>query len=68
MRGPLNIPRSPQGRPVVVQAGASEPGKELAARTADAIFAAQITLEEAVAFYADASKAGSPSSAARMTI
>ncbi|MBB3444544.1 LLM class flavin-dependent oxidoreductase [Rhizobium sp. BK379] len=53
VRGPLNIPRSPQGRPVVVQAGASEPGKELAARTAEAIFAAQITLEEAVAFYAD---------------
>jgi len=36
-----------------VQAGASEPGKELAARTAEAIFAAQITLEEATAFYAD---------------
>ncbi len=53
VRGPLNIPRSPQGRPVLIQAGASEPGKELAARTAEAIFAAQITLEEAVAFYAD---------------
>lgn len=53
VRGPLNIPRSPQGRPVLVQAGASEPGKELAARTAEAVFAAQITLEEAVAFYAD---------------
>lgn len=53
VRGPLNIPRSPQGRPVVVQAGASEPGKELAARTAEAIFAAHITLEEAKAFYAD---------------
>lgn len=53
VRGPLNIPRSPQGRPVVVQAGASEPGKELAARTAEAIFAAQITLDEAKAFYAD---------------
>lgn len=53
VRGPLNIPRSPQGRPVVVQAGASEPGKELAARTAEVIFAAQITLDEAVGFYAD---------------
>jgi len=53
VRGPLNIPRSPQGRPVLVQAGASEPGKELAARTAEAIFAAQITLDEATAFYAD---------------
>jgi FMN-dependent oxidoreductase (nitrilotriacetate monooxygenase family) len=53
VRGPLNIPRSPQGRPVVVQAGASEPGKELAARTAEVIFAAQITLDEARTFYAD---------------
>ncbi|EJT01522.1 LLM class flavin-dependent oxidoreductase [Rhizobium sp. CCGE 510] len=53
VRGPLNIPRSPQGRPVLVQAGASGPGKELAARTAEAIFAAHITLEEAKAFYAD---------------
>ncbi|GLQ09466.1 monooxygenase [Devosia yakushimensis] len=53
VRGPLNTPRTPQGHPVVVQAGASEPGKELAARTAEAIFAAQITLDEAVGFYAD---------------
>ncbi|WP_216856381.1 LLM class flavin-dependent oxidoreductase, partial [Acidisphaera sp. S103] len=44
VRGPLNIARSPQGHPVVVQAGASEPGKELAARTAEAIFTAQQTL------------------------
>jgi len=51
--GPLNTPRTLQGHPVVVQAGASEPGKELAARTAEAIFAAQITLGEATAFYAD---------------
>ncbi|MER8885434.1 LLM class flavin-dependent oxidoreductase [Mesorhizobium sp. M0816] len=53
VRGPLNTPRTPQGHPVVVQAGASDPGKELAARTAEAIFAAQITLDEATAFYAD---------------
>ena len=53
VRGPLNTPRTPQGHPVVVQAGASEPGKELAARTAEAIFAAQITLDEAVSYYAD---------------
>ncbi|MBY3328828.1 LLM class flavin-dependent oxidoreductase [Rhizobium laguerreae] len=53
VRGPLNIPRSPQGRPVLVQAGASGPGKELAARTAEAIFAAHITLDEAKDFYAD---------------
>ncbi|MER8975458.1 MULTISPECIES: LLM class flavin-dependent oxidoreductase [unclassified Mesorhizobium] len=53
VRGPLNTPRTPQGHPVVVQAGASGPGRELAARTAEAIFAAQITLDEATAFYAD---------------
>ena len=34
--GPLNVARSPQGRPVVVQAGASEPGRELAARNGEA--------------------------------
>ncbi|WP_163335092.1 LLM class flavin-dependent oxidoreductase, partial [Enterobacter hormaechei] len=33
VRGPLNIPRPPQGHPVVIQAGSSEPGKELAARS-----------------------------------
>jgi FMN-dependent oxidoreductase (nitrilotriacetate monooxygenase family) len=53
VRGPLNIPRPPQGRPVLVQAGSSEPGKELAARTAEAIFTAQLTLAQAQAFYAD---------------
>lgn len=53
VRGPLNVARSPQGHPVVVQAGASEPGRELAAATAEAIFAAQRTLAEAQAFYAD---------------
>lgn len=53
VRGPLNIPPSPQGRPVLVQAGSSGPGKELAARTAEAIFTAQQTLEDAVSFYSD---------------
>ncbi|WP_250465522.1 LLM class flavin-dependent oxidoreductase [Caballeronia sp. GAFFF2] len=53
VRGPLNTPPSPQGRPVVVQAGSSEEGKELAARTADAVFTAQPTLENAQKFYAD---------------
>ena len=38
VRGPLNVPRSPQGRPVVVQAGSSEAGKTLASKTADLIF------------------------------
>jgi FMN-dependent oxidoreductase (nitrilotriacetate monooxygenase family) len=53
VRGPLNIPRPPQGHPVVVQAGSSEPGKELAARTAEVIFTAQQTLEGSIAFYSD---------------
>ncbi|TNC12955.1 LLM class flavin-dependent oxidoreductase [Methylobacterium terricola] len=53
VRGPLNVPRPPQGHPVVVQAGSSEAGKALAARTAEVIFTAQGTLEDAVAFYAD---------------
>ena len=53
VRGPLNIPRPPQGHPVVVQAGSSEPGKELAARTAEAVFTAQQTLESSIAFYSD---------------
>jgi alkanesulfonate monooxygenase len=52
VRGPLNVARTPQGYPVIVQAGASEPGQELAARTAEVIFTAQQTLEDAQAFYA----------------
>lgn len=51
--GPLEIPRSPQGRPVIFQAGSSEPGKDLAARYADAIFTAQPEVGEGRAFYAD---------------
>ncbi|WP_144109611.1 LLM class flavin-dependent oxidoreductase [Paraburkholderia sp. BCC1886] len=53
VRGPLNLPRSPQGRPVLVQAGGSEAGVELAARRADAVFTAQTTFEGAQAFYRD---------------
>ena len=53
VRGPLNVPRSPQGRPVLVQAGSSEGGRDLAARTADAVFTAQTTLPTAQAFYAE---------------
>ena len=53
VRGPLNIARPPQGYPVIVQAGSSEDGKELAGRTAEVIFTAQQTLEDAQAFYAD---------------
>ncbi|MES2188068.1 MAG: LLM class flavin-dependent oxidoreductase [Pseudomonadota bacterium] len=52
VRGPLNVARSPQGWPVVVQAGASEPGQALAARTAEVIFTAQQSLAGAQAFYA----------------
>ncbi len=51
--GPLNVARSPQGRPVLVQAGASEEGKELAAETAEVVFAASQTLADARAFHAD---------------
>ncbi|CAM4501045.1 FMN-dependent oxidoreductase (nitrilotriacetate monooxygenase family) [Paenibacillus endophyticus] len=53
VRGPLNIPRSPQGYPVLVQAGSSEDGKEFAAQYAEAIFTAQQTLQEAQRFYSD---------------
>jgi alkanesulfonate monooxygenase len=52
VRGPLNVARTPQGHPVIVQAGASEPGQELAARTAEVIFTAQQTLQDAQEFYA----------------
>ena len=53
VRGPLNVSRSPQGRPVVVQAGASEAGRDLAARTAEVIFVAHQTFDEAKSFYRD---------------
>jgi FMN-dependent oxidoreductase (nitrilotriacetate monooxygenase family) len=53
VRGPLNVSRTPQGRPVVAQAGSSEPGRELAARTADVVFTAQTELAAAQEFYAD---------------
>ncbi|GEQ78120.1 monooxygenase [Comamonas testosteroni] len=49
--GPLNVSRSPQGHPVIVQAGSSEAGQELAARTAEVVFTAQQSLETAQAFY-----------------
>jgi len=51
--GPLNVARSPQGRPVVVQAGGSEAGRALAAATAEVVFTAQPTLASAQAFYRD---------------
>jgi FMN-dependent oxidoreductase (nitrilotriacetate monooxygenase family) len=51
--GPLNVARSPQGRPVVVQAGGSEAGRDLAAATAEVVFTAQPTLAKAQDFYRD---------------
>ena len=51
--GPLNVSRSPQGRPVVVQAGGSEAGRELAAATAEVVFTAQPSLAKAQDFYRD---------------
>ena len=53
VRGPLNVARPPQGHPVVLQAGSSEAGKELAARHAEAVFTPQHTLQAAQAFYKD---------------
>jgi FMN-dependent oxidoreductase (nitrilotriacetate monooxygenase family) len=53
VRGPLNIARPVQGWPVIIQAGASEAGRQLAAETAEVVFAAGGNLEAAKAFYAD---------------
>ncbi len=61
-RGPLTMPRSPQGRPVIVQAGQSDAGRSLAAGTADVVFSVERDLASARAFRADirtrAEKAG----------
>ncbi|MYQ93689.1 NtaA/DmoA family FMN-dependent monooxygenase [Streptomyces sp. SID4946] len=53
IHGRFNVPRSPQGRPVIFQAGDSEEGREFAAAGADAIFSRYSHLEEGRAFYAD---------------
>lgn len=53
VRGALPSPRSAQGRPVVVQAGASEEGRELAARYADVVFTMQADADHAAEFYRD---------------
>jgi len=53
VKGPLNIARPVQGWPVIVQAGASDAGRQLAAETAEAIFASQNNLADARTFYAD---------------
>jgi FMN-dependent oxidoreductase (nitrilotriacetate monooxygenase family) len=51
--GALNVPRTPQGYPLLVQAGSSENGKDFAARYAEAVFTAHQTLSDAQEFYAD---------------
>src|SRR5947208_1979869 len=53
VRGPVNIPRSPQGHPVIIQAGGSPSGLDLAARTADVVFSVVQELAGAQAAYAD---------------
>ncbi|MFT4020229.1 MAG: LLM class flavin-dependent oxidoreductase [Acinetobacter sp.] len=52
VKGPLNISRSPQHRPVIIEAGSSNDGQKLAAKTAEVIFTAAATLEEGQTFYA----------------
>ncbi|MEA5456780.1 LLM class flavin-dependent oxidoreductase [Sinomonas sp. JGH33] len=70
VRGPLNVLRPPQGRPVQVQAGSSEAGKNLAARYAEVAFTAQNNLESALAFTRDlkdrTEKAGRPRDSIRV--
>ncbi|MFI7003224.1 LLM class flavin-dependent oxidoreductase [Nocardia sp. NPDC050175] len=53
VRGPFNAPRTPQGYPVLVQAGASNEGRSFAGKYAEAIFTAHQRLEDAQKFYAD---------------
>ncbi|MBY3238284.1 LLM class flavin-dependent oxidoreductase [Rhizobium laguerreae] len=53
VKGPLNIGRSPQGQPVILQAGGSAPGQQLAARTADVVFSVVQDMSEAQRQYAD---------------
>ena len=53
VRGPLNIPRPPQGHPVIFQAGMSEAGRELAAETAEGVFSGQLTIPRSAELYKD---------------
>ncbi len=53
VEGPLTVPRSPQGRPVTVQAGGSSDGRDLAAAQADAVFTLAQTMKEGVAYARD---------------
>jgi FMN-dependent oxidoreductase (nitrilotriacetate monooxygenase family) len=69
-KGPLNMPRSPQGRPVIIQAGASGRGKAFAGRWAEVIFTVQPSAAQARAFYQDVqtqlAAAGRPGDACRV--
>jgi N-acetyl-S-(2-succino)cysteine monooxygenase len=56
VRGPLNVPRPPQGYPVIFQAGTSEAGRELAAETAEGVFTSQLTAEAQKEHYNDVKK------------
>ncbi|MXP62476.1 LLM class flavin-dependent oxidoreductase [Roseomonas sp. M0104] len=53
VKGPLSVARSPQGRPVLVQAGASEAGMEIAAESAEVVYAVPHDLETGKSYYAD---------------
>jgi len=53
VRGPLNVPRTPQGRPVIVQAGGSEDMIQVAAEFAEVIFCAPLSVDQGQAFYAE---------------
>jgi FMN-dependent oxidoreductase (nitrilotriacetate monooxygenase family) len=69
-RGPLNIPQSPQGRPVVIQAGSSGRGKAFAARWSEVIFALQPNLERMRIFTSEVraalAAAGRPENASKV--
>ncbi|QLE39337.1 LLM class flavin-dependent oxidoreductase [Nostoc sp. C052] len=53
VQGPLNVPRSPQGRPVLVQAGGSDDGRDLAAKYAEVVFTSAQSLPQAIAYAND---------------
>ena len=65
VRGPLMMPRSPQGRPVIVQAGQSEAGRELAARTAEVVFSVAAGASSRRRRSTPTSRRASPSAGAR---
>jgi N-acetyl-S-(2-succino)cysteine monooxygenase len=66
VRGPLNVARSPQGQPVLVQAGASDEGRELAAETAEVVFTAHPNIDSARGFM-QTSRAGCSATVATPT-